>query len=304
MLERRRGFTLVELLVVIAIIGILVALLLPAVQAAREAARRMSCQNNLKQIGLGLHMYHDTNGRWPAGWLGINPVTRADDWEGDPGWGWGAGILPFMEQKNVSESLLRFELPTHDPLNKAAREKILGVFRCPSDIGDPQFLLAEGSDHHVHGLQQVEEFPMLMATANYVGVYGTWDMHEMCESGNCRGNGTFFLNVGVRMADVKDGLSHTLIVGERSSRLTYSTWIGSVAGGEHGPARVVGSGLYPPNTEESYEGYVHTFSSEHPAGTQFVRGDGSVHMILETIDTNVYRALCTRASADSVTEFE
>ena len=306
MLDRRKGFTLVELLVVIAIIGILVALLLPAVQAAREAARRMSCQNNLKQIGLALHMYHDTSGRWPAGWLGINPVTRADDWLGDPGWGWAAGILPFMEQKNVSESMVHFELPTHDPMNKAVREKILTVFRCPSDSGDPQFRLAEGAGHvHGHGEQQdEEEFPMLMATANYVGVYGTWDMHEMWESGNCRGDGTFFLNVGVRMADVKDGLSHTLIVGERSSRLTYSTWVGSVAGGEHGPARVVGSGLYPPNTEESYEGYVHTFSSEHPAGTQFVRGDGSVHLILETIDTSVYRALCTRASADSVIEYD
>ena len=139
MSSRRKGFTLVELLVVIAIIGILVALLLPAVQAAREAARRMSCQNNLKQVGLALHMYHDSNQRWPAGWLGINPVTRGDDWLGDPGWGWAAAILPYMEQKNVSEAMVHFELPTHDPMNKAVREKILTVFRCPSDIGDPQF---------------------------------------------------------------------------------------------------------------------------------------------------------------------
>ena len=105
------------------------------------------------------------------------------------------------------------------------------------------------------------------------------------------------------MADFKDGLSQTLVVGERTSKLSYSTWVGAVAGSEHGPARVVGSGMYPPNTEETYEGYVHTFSSEHPAGTQFVLGDGSVHIILETIDTAVYRRLCTRAGGDSVEEF-
>src|SRR3972149_9926070 len=98
---RLLGFTLVELLVVIAIIGTLTALLLPAIQAAREAARRMSCSNNLKQIGLALHLYHDTFLRWPAGWQGYDPVTRGDNWLGDPGWGWSAAILPYLEQKNV-----------------------------------------------------------------------------------------------------------------------------------------------------------------------------------------------------------
>ena len=144
---------------------------------------------------------------------------------------------------------------------------------------------------------------MLMATSNYVGMYGTWDMHAVCEHGPCRGDGSFFLNSGIRLADIRDGLSQTLVVGERTSKLSYSTWLGAVAGSEHGPARVVGSGLYPPNAEGNYEAYVHTFSSLHPSGTQFVLGDGSVHMIAETIDAEVYRRLCTRSNNEPVGDF-
>ncbi|MHB8864911.1 MAG: DUF1559 family PulG-like putative transporter [Pirellulaceae bacterium] len=304
MIRRRFGFTLVELLVVIAVIGVLVALLLPAVQAAREAARRMSCKNNLKQIGLALHLYHDTFSRWPAGWQGYDPVTRVDNWLGDPGWGWSAAILPYVEQSSVSDGMIRFELPIHDPVNQPAREQVLTLFRCPSDIGDSTFKLYEESHQdHGGGDHDGEEFPMMMATSNYVGMYGTLDMHEACEHGPCRGDGSFFLNRGIRLADIRDGLSQTLVVGERSSKLSYSTWVGAVAGSEHGPARVVGSGLYPPNAEGSYEAYVHTFSSLHPKGTQFVLGDGSVHLIAETIDVDIYRRLCTRANADPVGEF-
>ncbi|MBM4089106.1 MAG: DUF1559 domain-containing protein [Planctomycetes bacterium] len=101
----RRAFTFIELLVAIAIIGILLALLLPAVQAAREAAHRMSCGNNMKQIGIALHLYHDTFGRLPAGWKGYDPHTGQADWVGEPGWGWCAAILPYIEQVNVSDKL-------------------------------------------------------------------------------------------------------------------------------------------------------------------------------------------------------
>src|SRR5947208_1767976 len=100
----RRGFTLVELLVVIAIIGVLVALLLPAVQAAREAARRMKCQNNLKQFGLALHNYHDAYGRMPASYYRAWPTSLGATF-GTPGWGWGAMILPRLEQQALFDTM-------------------------------------------------------------------------------------------------------------------------------------------------------------------------------------------------------
>ena len=302
--QRRGAFTLVELLVVIAVIGILIALLLPAVQAAREAARRMSCSNNMKQVGLGLHMYHDTYRRLPAGWQGFDVSTGRPDWLGEPGWGWCAAILPYLEQINVYEDLNRFELPIHHPANQRAREKYLTVFRCPSDSGDPTFNLYEdGHDDHGGGEHVGDVFPLKMATANYVGVFGTVDLHDICVAGSCRGDGTFFLNDGVRLADIHDGLSQTLVVGERSSQLTMSTWVGAVSGSDHGPARVVGVGQYPPNSVVSPEHYIHNFSSFHPSGTHFVLGDGSVRLVIESIDREVYLKLITRAAGDVISDF-
>src|SRR5688572_8489446 len=121
----RRGFTLVELLVVIAIIGVLVALLLPAIQAAREAARASQCRNHLKQVGLALHQYHDTMGRLPPGWVANQP-------EGVPGWGWSAALLPYLEQGNLDANLKR-HLPIADTVNQQARETVLPILLCGSD---------------------------------------------------------------------------------------------------------------------------------------------------------------------------
>lgn len=303
MSARRSAFTLVELLVVLAIIGMLVSLLLPAVQAAREASRRISCSNNLKQVGLALHLYHDIFQQLPPGWWGYAPATRAENWQGEPGWGWCAAILPYVEQRTLSESAIHFELPIHDPRNQQAREAHLPVFCCPSDAGHRTFLLEAADDHDHGGHGPGCLFPLTMATGNYVGMFGTQDMHDVCEHGPCRGNGTFFLNRGVQLAEIKDGLSNTLMVGERTSWLSHSTWVGAVAGSEHGPARVVGVGFYPPNAEGTYENKVHAFSSAHPSGTQFVLGDGSVRLIAETIDRDAYRSLCTRAGGDVVGSF-
>jgi hypothetical protein len=118
----------------------------------------------------------------------------------------------------------------------------------------------------------------------------------------CVGNGTFTLNRQFRLADILDGLSCTLIVGERRSTLAPSTWVGVVTGGQHGVARVAGVASYPPNSEDTPAHYFHNFSSLHPAGTHFAAADGSVKLINESIDPAVFHALCTRANGDVVGE--
>ncbi len=302
MLARKQGFTLVELLVVIAIIGILIALLLPAVQAAREAARRASCSNNLKQIGLGLHMYHDTFKRLPPGWWGYDPSTGQPHWFGLPGWAWSAAILPYMEQMAVQESLVHFDLPIFDPANNAARVLPIEIYRCPSDVAPETFELL---DDRVNGAPCLvsSPCPIELATNNYLGVFGTVDFHLVCPGTTCVGDGTFVLNRGFRFADIRDGLSNTLAVGERSSKIAPSTWVGVVTCGEHAPARVCGVSSYPPNSEEQPVHYFHNFSSRHPSGTQFLAADGSVKLIAETIDESTYHALSTRAAGDIVGEY-
>ena len=300
---RRHAFTLVELLVVIAIIGILIALLLPAVQAAREAARRSSCTNNMKQIGLGLHMYHDTFKKLPAGWRGYDPSTGQANWFGYPGWAWSASILPYMEQTAIYDGLVHFELPITDPANDDVRVAEIPTFRCPSDIGEETFELADGGP----SVGSVT-FPVEMATGNYIGVFGTVDFHYVCnpsatDYNGCVGNGSFILNRQFRFADFRDGLSNTLIVGERSSKLAPSTWVGVVTGGQHGVARVAGVASYPPNSEDTPVQYFHNFSSFHPAGTNFLSGDGSVRLISETIAEDTFHALTTRAGGDIVGEY-
>ncbi|MBQ3388760.1 MAG: DUF1559 domain-containing protein [Thermoguttaceae bacterium] len=142
---KRSAFTLVELLVVIAIIGILIGLLLPAVQAARETARRMKCANNLKQIGLALHSYVDVNQALPAAWRGYddhNPNKPCV--YGEPGWGWAAAILPYMEHANLAD-LADLNEPVAAEANETARVTFLAMYRCPSDSNSQQTFNLEES---------------------------------------------------------------------------------------------------------------------------------------------------------------
>jgi prepilin-type N-terminal cleavage/methylation domain-containing protein len=293
MVSRRYGFTLVELLVVIAIIGVLIGLLLPAVQAARESARRCSCCNNLKQVGLAMHLHHDVYGRLPAGWDGYDASSRPFAL-GTPGWGWAARILPFVEQANVQKNLVDFTKPVTDPANSQARLFMIKTFRCPSDTGNEKFLNVDEES----GAGTLE-----FATANYVGVWGTTDTHAcgtLPAGTQCTSDGAFFHNSAIRFADILDGLSQTFVAGERNSRLDYSTWVGIDPVNDCSPGRLVGTASYSPNSQASD---THNFSSQHPSGTHFLLADGSVRIIADTIDTAAYHALCTRAGSDSVGNF-
>lgn len=278
------GFTLVELLVVIAVIGILVGLLLPAVQMAREAARAASCKNNLKQVGLALHLYHDTFQELPAGWI-------ADEPEGPPGWGWSSAILPQLEQEAVAKTMIRRNLPIADPANQAAREHVLKILLCPTDGNTHQFMIG-AEDSTTENID--EGTPVFrVARSNYVGVHGT----EEIEDNPSKGKGVFFHNSRINFADIRDGLSNTFIVGERNSKLGGSVWTGVIEGVAEPMARIVGIADHTPNTPTAH---FDDFASYHPSGVHFLLGDGSVSRIHDTIDHAVYQALCTRAGRESV----
>lgn len=302
----RSGFTLVEVLVVIAIIGVLVGLLLPAVQSAREAARRMQCSNNLRQVGLAMHNYESANRRLPAGWVADRP-------EGVPGWSWAVALLPYMEQNDVHNRIdTRLEITA--PANQPMITQVIPTFICPSDPFANIFEIGEaeedhddhddhghdGDDHDEdeeddHGPHHVDEghklFPI--SKSNYVAVFGTLEVDES----PYRSNGAFFGNSRIQLRDFTDGTSNTMVIGERGSRLGGSLWHGIIPEANASFARVVGSADHVPN---SPIGHFDDFSSFHRGGANFVMADNSVRLIPDTIDLRVYQALATRQGGEVV----
>lgn len=305
---KRNGFTLVELLVVIAIIGILVALLLPAVQMAREAARRMSCTNNLRQIGLASHNYHDTLGSFPPGYLAFGVAHMAPaSAENGSGFAWSALLLPYLEQTTLHNAIV-FERDCRDPINLPLGTTELKMYRCPSDPGPGTFIASDGSADYE------------LAVSNYVGILGYGSVTMM--PGNPMGRGIFYRNSAMRLADVIDGSSNTIMVGERTQRHRFnsaaaaveahSTWYAAVPGvvrpagmggmmsgmTEAQPSLVLGHVGQPAmgtmmamhHTPNQTNHIVH-FSSQHPGGINFVACDGSVHFLSETIEYETFRRL-------------
>ena len=290
-----RGFTLIELLVVIAIIAILIALLLPAVQQAREAARRTQCKNNMKQIGIALHSYHDLHEALPPGWIGV--TNFAPDSHGGSGLGWAAMLLPQLDQQNVYRTI-DVKGSILNAANSMARINPLTVFRCPSDPSQDTWQLAS-EDQPQQSLAE-------LATANYIGMFGTSSLEE-CEELSvgqiCFGNGVFYHNSRMRMRDIVDGTSQTMLCGERrtdKSRGWHSTWIGVAAGGEECHARILGSADHPPNSASAH---LDDFSSQHSGGVHFLFGDGRVTFLGETINRDIYRGLATRAGGEALGEY-
>lgn len=290
---RKTGFTLIELLVVIGIVAILIALLLPAVQAARMAARRTQNRNNLRQIGVALHNYHDTHRAFPPGWIGVE--NGAPDVEGGNGFGWAVMILPMLEQSNLYYNAfnLRDSIMNNDP------DEIfvpLPVFRSPNDPSNETWdIVEEGNETNVLAA---------LPTANYVGNFGTTELED-CETlppGEvCLGDGIFFHNSAVRFSDVSDGTSRTFLVGERRTDTDkeppwHSTWVGVIPEGEEAFARILGVADHHPNFPEHLDDY----SSYDPGGVHFLFVDGRVQFVGETIDEEVYQALATRRGGEQV----
>jgi len=306
-LQKRAAFTLVELLVVIAIIGILMGLLLPAVQAAREAARRTQCQNNLRQIGLALHNYESAKGNFPPGWsvrAGVNTEIQ----EEQPGYGWAFELLPYVEMNNLYEQFDRsfpVDAAGHVPL----LDTFIPGFACPSDAGPNHVMLGGGHDHdHDHDLASDDDHdhdydgnvdesgePLFsVGRANFVGVFGTLEVEEDV----IQSDGMFFRNSKIRVAQVTDGTSNTLFVGERTSEHGVSLWSGVVHEAQAPFARILGTCDHLPNCQDHH---FDDFSSNHPQGANFVLVDGSTRMFNDDMDVNVYRAMATRGGKEVVT---
>jgi len=289
-MRRHTAFTLVELLVVIAIIGTLVAMLLPAVQMARESARGSQCKNNLRQIGIALHNYHDCLGRLPPGWLANEP-------EGIPGWGWASLLLPYVEQPSLDATIQR-HLPIANAANQPAREAVVPVFLCHSDPHPKAFMIfggAEAGDEEEAFATNVDAGTPLfrIGRSNYVGVFGISEVEEVPAAGE----GTFFFLSRVRFAEITDGLSNTLMVGERGTKQGSSVWPGVVQGANSAMVRIVGVGDHVPNDPHHH---FDDFASYHPGGVHFLYADGSVQRINNQIDIAIYQALCTRGGGESI----
>jgi prepilin-type N-terminal cleavage/methylation domain-containing protein/prepilin-type processing-associated H-X9-DG protein len=314
----RKAFTLVELLVVIAIIGILVALLLPAVQAARESARRTTCYNNLKQIGLALHAYHDSVKQFPSAYV-VSPTSNTlmgppDPTSGDtgPGWGFLAMSLPFLEQGPLHQSL-NFNMPCWSPINAGAVKTVVPGFLCPTALnGTLTYNVVDAGGNTL----------AVFARSNYVGMAGRagpWgDYNDPAVDISQIADGVLYRNSRTRIADITDGTSQTILAAEKTPYHSDSTWVGVVPGGVNCPTAPFASVgcdpaasqvnvhagpspdevppvIKPPNqplanTDEVW--------SNHPAGANVLFCDGSVKFISQMINQLTWSYMATRSAGD------
>ena len=322
--DGRRAFTLVELLVVIAIIATLIGLLLPAVQTAREAARRSACQNNLKQIGLAMHVYHDGKKQLPSGFLRNSDYSKSTF--AGPGWGWGAMVLPRIDEAPLFDQLR----PTGRDLSATAADIVslcqtrISAFRCPSCPATSNL------NEAIPGNLTAPAF----ALSNYKGVFGDRNTQVSytaitppCskDAGSCinGGNGMFSAGSGVQFRQVKDGTSKTVMVGEvpygpngvtsGGTLISYkgAVWAGVIAQSAesnvatHQTLRGVNStggseAYYRPNGSNSY---TTSFGSHHVAGTGFVFADASVRMLANDLDGIVLNRLAARDDGEVIDSY-
>ncbi|MCC9607882.1 DUF1559 domain-containing protein [Blastopirellula sp. JC732] len=329
MKREKRGFTLVELLVVIAIIGVLIALLLPAVQQAREAARRMSCTNNLKQLGLALHNHHDTFGEFPRGAGAPNGAAY--------GAMWSAYLLPFIEQNNIFEALTldveganwgsgsgisnaSISSSSTTERNVAALETVIEAFRCPS-APIPQNVRDKSTDNW---------FALKRVPGSYLGNCSGTLTTDSSSAGIDWTNGTdlngiFKNSKTLGFSDVTDGTSNTVAFGEavpdpKDTGATEDRNNGSGAQKDHWyiggddidvtrdmseMLGTLGVAINSPKVAggaSGFDAYEFGYSSLHPGGAMFCLTDGSVRFLAETIDANTRKGYGTRAGGEVISE--
>ncbi|TWT50237.1 hypothetical protein Pla22_29780 [Rubripirellula amarantea] len=260
------GFTLIELLVVIAIIGTLVGLLLPAVQATREAARKMQCQNNLHQIGIGIHNYHAAFKRFPPGGLEVRPTVP-----NGKQFAWSAMILPFIEEPGAYQ-MIDFNVPFDDAVNADAASQVIETFLCPST---PSSARTSG-DGRSQG----------RGATDYGGIYG-----ERVTAVNDPPRGFFVHELALRFRDITDGTSRTIAVSEDAA-FRDGQWIN---------AWNLFDQAFPINQAPDFENDMRSF---HPQGVQALFADGSVTFLNDSIDLELLAALCTRNGNESLPDLQ
>jgi prepilin-type N-terminal cleavage/methylation domain-containing protein/prepilin-type processing-associated H-X9-DG protein len=343
---RRRGFTLIELLVVIAIIAVLISLLLPAVQSAREAARRAQCVNNIKQIVLASHNYENQVGSFPP------DSIAAGDWTGT-WWSWTSFLLPQMEQTAIYNSI-NYSLSCCNPVNQTVYLSLISSFACPSDDSLKLFSDRVYIDASLPTFGQ----QITAAPTNYVGSQGDMMNNTIFDylcldpaqiayknanggaSNGCTGPPTWWTGsaasfrgifgdcsnaASIKIPQVTDGLSNTMMIGENSPNLNsglawvsgndiYATtilpmnWMTKLKNGQVDPStgEVCSSNAWNPSDPTSQthcfnnQWYYQGFKSFHPGGCNFGFCDGSVKFLKQTINVRAYMALSTRAGGEIV----
>ena len=288
--NQKSAFTLVELLVVITIIGILIALLLPAVQAAREAARRVQCANNLKQTGIALHNYHSAVGCFPPATMASKDNEPSDS---STHWSWSALVLPHVEQDNVHDDI-KYEYGYNTLQNAEVIKRFIPTYLCPSAM--PAELVT--CCIHIPGEADAAE-------GHYAAIT-TWcdrTVHPYAKA--IDGDGVMHTNSGTKIRDVRDGTSCTLMVTERDpdqeDRVmlppercpNLNCYIGMLWASENQVTTAYGI-----NSGATH--YDRAVNSHHPGGAQFLFADGHVDFLWETINQNVLIALTTRDGGEII----
>jgi type II secretory pathway pseudopilin PulG len=266
-LKHRPGFTLVELVTVVFVITTLLVLLAPAIHQAQQDARRDACKNNLKQVGLAMHNYHDTHLCFPPGWTGHHPTA------GEEGrYGWGMFLTPFLDQASVYSQV---NFKDQQPYKAKVTQTALPVFRCPADT-----------------TEVLNSFRGGFGTSNYSANFGSVAPPRWLDAGlssNWPGqpptpqktDGICWWNSNCKLRNITDGSSNTLHVGERSVASAAGIWMG-VRGNNYESDQVTDC-----SPGHEINSGVASFSSAHTGGALFLICDGSVHFISETIDSGI-----------------